>query len=74
MSTRKYQPTKIDVLDGDWTTEEVLRSVRSHEELVSFAKNFHGDWKGNGQNHQPLERIGKCWCCDMIARAEGAVS
>ncbi len=49
----------------------ISRSVNSHDELVELARKFHGDWRGNGQNHQPLERIGFCWCCDLIGRAEG---
>ena len=37
LKTAKAMPTKIDVIDGDWTTEEVLVAVKCHEDLLAHA-------------------------------------
>jgi hypothetical protein len=31
MNKMKFPPTKIDIHDGDWTTDEVLTAVYSYE-------------------------------------------
>lgn len=43
LKTAKAMPTKIDVLDGDWTTEEVLVAVKCHEELLAHAMGRYAD-------------------------------
>lgn len=43
LKTAKAIPTKIDVLDGDWTTEEVLTAVKLHERLLAHAIGRYSD-------------------------------
>lgn len=43
LKTAKAMPTKIDVIDGDWTTEEVLVAVKCHEDLLAHAIGRYAD-------------------------------
>ena len=43
LKTAKVMPTKIDILDGDWTIEEVLVAVKCHEKLLAHAMGRYAD-------------------------------
>lgn len=71
LKTAKAMPTKIDVLDGDWTTEEVLIAVELHERLLAHAIGRYSDISNTAEaNRTPFEKSLLKDLEKLIAQAE----